>query len=96
MSYTTYYNKGKRDNPNLKVSRPIEDICNLCYSFAHCLKFFADHMMRCVGLDDGDDDNDDQWEEANNDIGNGNDPEVVDELLQGESTLLSQTAPQMR
>ena len=30
VSYPTYFNKWKRDYPNLKVSRPVEDICNLC------------------------------------------------------------------
>ena len=29
VSYLTYFNKWKRDYPNLKVSRPVEDICNL-------------------------------------------------------------------
>jgi hypothetical protein len=32
VSYTTYYYKWRRDYPNLKVSRPVEDICNLCYT----------------------------------------------------------------
>ena len=30
VSYATYFLKWKRDYPNLKVSRPVEDICNLC------------------------------------------------------------------
>jgi hypothetical protein len=34
VSYTTYYLKWKRDYPNLKVSRPVEDICNICYMSA--------------------------------------------------------------
>jgi hypothetical protein len=29
VSYTTYYAKWTRDYPNLKASRPVEDICNL-------------------------------------------------------------------
>ena len=46
VPYPIYSNKWKRDYPNLKVSRPVEDICNLCYMFAHHHKFFADHTMR--------------------------------------------------
>ena len=34
VSYTTYYAKWLRDYPNLKVSRPVQDICNHCYVFA--------------------------------------------------------------
>ncbi len=62
VSYPTYFNKWKRDYPNLKVSRPVEDICNLCYTFAHRTKYFAGMQRRSVGgHDDGDDeeDNDD-------------------------------------
>lgn len=33
VSYPEYFNKWKRDYPDLKVSRPMEDICNLCYTF---------------------------------------------------------------
>ncbi len=49
VSFPTYHTKWKRDYPNLKVSRPVEDICNLCYTFAHHQKFFSDHMRRCGG-----------------------------------------------
>ena len=40
VSFPTYHTKWKRDYPNLKASRPVEDICNLCYTFAHRQKFF--------------------------------------------------------
>ncbi len=43
----------------MKVSRPVEDICNLCYTFAHRQKFFSDHMRRCGGYAD-DNNNEDQ------------------------------------
>ncbi len=56
ISYTMYYIKWKRDYPNLKVSRPVEDICNICYMFAHRHKFFADHTMRRSSDNDDDDD----------------------------------------
>ncbi len=74
VSYTRFYLKWKQDYPNLKVSRPVEDICNICYMFSHCHKFFTDHTMRCSS--DYDDDNDEQ---ENIEEG-GQDPDVVDEL----------------
>jgi hypothetical protein len=76
VSYTTYYLKWKRDYPNLKVSRPVEDICNICYMFVHCHKFFADHTMRC-SRSDYDDDEDEQ---ENVEERGRQHPDVVDEL----------------
>ena len=35
VSLSTYYTKWKTDYPNLKVSRPAEDICYYCYTFAN-------------------------------------------------------------
>ncbi len=72
VSFPTYHTKWKRDYPNLKVSRPVEDICNLCYTFVHRNKFFTDHMMRCGGYDDTD--NNDHEDD------NNEDQDVVDEL----------------
>jgi hypothetical protein len=71
--YTTYYSKWKWDYPNLEVSRPAEDICNICYMFTHHHKFFADHTMRHSS--DKDDDNNEQENK-----GGGEDPDVMDEL----------------
>ncbi len=34
-SFSTYFNLWKRDFPELKVSRPVEDICKDCYAFAN-------------------------------------------------------------
>ena len=51
--YPTYFNKWKRDYPNLKVSRPVKDICNLCCIFAHWTKYFVDGQRKCLhGNDD--------------------------------------------
>jgi hypothetical protein len=75
VSYTMYYLKWKRDYPNLKVRRPVEDICNICYMFAHRHKFFADHTMRHSSYYDDDDDEQDNIEEG------GQDPDFVDELV---------------
>jgi hypothetical protein len=66
----------KRDYPDLKVSRPVEDICNLCYTFAHRHKFFADHTTKRSGCDN---DNNVQ-DEADNDVGDDNSPNVVEEI----------------
>ena len=71
VSFPTYLSKWKRDYPNLKVSKPVEDICNLCYTYAHRQKFFSDHMTRCSGYADDDDDDEDNED---------NDQNVVDEL----------------
>jgi len=73
VSFPTYLSKWKRDYPNLKVSKPVEDICNLCYTYAHRQKFFSDHMTRCSGY--ADDDDDDEDNEDNED----EDEEYVDE-----------------
>ena len=62
LSYPTYFNKWKRDYPNLKVSRPVEDICNLCYTFAHRTKYFADVQRRCLHDNDEDDEEDEDTE----------------------------------
>ena len=59
----------------MKVSRPVEDICNICYMFAHRHKFFADHTMRHSSYYDDDDDEQDNIEEG------GQDPDFVDELV---------------
>ena len=45
ISLTTYYYMWQRDYDYLKVSRPAEDICSLCYQFAHRAKF-----MSCLGV----------------------------------------------
>jgi hypothetical protein len=36
VSFSTYCSKWKKDYPQLKVSRPVEDICQYCYVFALC------------------------------------------------------------
>ena len=43
ISYLAYYNKWKREYPQLKVSRPAEDICNHCFIFANRRRYFAKH-----------------------------------------------------
>ena len=79
VSYTTYYAKWLQDYPNLKVSRPVQDICNHCYIYAHRHKFYADHTMRCAGRDD-DYDDDEEEDDADDSLGPDNDPEVREEL----------------
>jgi hypothetical protein len=41
VSFPTYFYMWKRDFPNLKVSRPVEDICPYCYAFANCHRYLA-------------------------------------------------------
>ena len=68
MSYPTYFNKWKRDYPNLKVSRPVEDICNLCYTFAHRTKYFVDVQRKCLRENDEDDDEEEEEEDDVNQL----------------------------
>jgi hypothetical protein len=41
VTFPTYFYKWKRDFPNLKVSRQVEDICLYCYAFANCHRYLA-------------------------------------------------------
>jgi len=43
VSFSAYYNKWKREYPQLKVSRPEEDICNHCFVFANRHRYLANH-----------------------------------------------------
>ena len=43
ISYLAYYMKWKREYPQLKVSRPAEDICNHCFVFANRHMYLANH-----------------------------------------------------
>ena len=55
VSFRTYIWKWQSDYPNLKVSKPVEDICPYCYVIAHRHKYLANHthatMLQCD--DDG-------------------------------------------
>ena len=46
VSYSTYYKKWKREYPQLKVSRPAEDICQYCFVFANRHRYLANHSLR--------------------------------------------------
>jgi hypothetical protein len=54
VSFTTYCRKWKKDYPQLKVSRPVEDICQYCYVFAHRHRYLANHSLTdtCIEFDD--------------------------------------------
>ncbi len=66
--YPTYFNKWKRDYPNLKVSRPVDDICNLCYTFAHRTKYFVDAQRKCLRENDKEDDEEEEEEDNVNQL----------------------------
>ena len=55
VSFPTYHTKWKRDYPNLKVSRPVEDICNLCYTFAKKKYDRMKEQLKTVAFGDDDD-----------------------------------------
>ena len=44
VSFLAYYNKWKREYPQLKVSRPAEDFCNHCFIFANRHRYLANHL----------------------------------------------------
>jgi hypothetical protein len=52
-SFQTYFNLWKHDFPDLKVSRPVEGICNNCYACANRHRYLTNHTM---GRDDDDGD----------------------------------------
>ena len=43
LSFTSYYNLWKSNFLHLKVSRPIEDICQYCFVFANRHRYLANH-----------------------------------------------------
>ena len=43
ISQRTYVRVWKRDYSHLKVSKPVEDICELCYKLANRHKYLAQH-----------------------------------------------------
>ncbi len=64
-SLPTYFNLWKRDLSELKVSRPVEDICKDCYTFANRHRYLTNHTMGC-------DDDDGNGNVDGNGNGNGN------------------------
>ena len=55
VSLTTYYYKWKQLYPHLKVSRPVEDICQYCYALCNRHRYLANHSL--FGVDgDGNED----------------------------------------
>jgi hypothetical protein len=49
VSLATYYRIWIRDYPKLQVSKPAEDICDLCVRFANRHRYLAKHKCRCEG-----------------------------------------------
>ena len=50
VSFSTYCRKWKKEYPQLKVSKPVEDICQYCFVFANRHRYLANHssMEVCV------------------------------------------------
>ena len=55
VSYPTYFYVWKKSFPNLKVSRPAEDICAYCYAFANRHRYLASHSLATRVPEDGED-----------------------------------------
>ena len=56
VSFSTYYKKWRTDYPQLKVSRPVEDICQYCYVYANRHRYLANHSsaVMCGVCNDSD------------------------------------------
>ena len=65
VSFSTYYYKWKASYPQLKVSRPAEDICQYCFAFSNRHRHLANHSAAAVRGGDND--------EVDNDIYGEND-----------------------
>ncbi len=63
VSYSAYYSKWRTAYPQLKVSRPAEDICGYCFVFANRHRYFADHLAVEVA-DCSEDDEDEDMDHA--------------------------------
>ena len=81
VSFATYCRKWKADYPQLKVSKPVEDICQYCFVFANRHRYLANHsaMELCVECDDDGDDIDvvrpSALDNADNNGGGGGEPD---------------------
>ncbi len=72
-SFPTYFNLWKRDFPDLKMSRLVEDICKDCYAFANRHRYLANHTMGCNDDDgEGNGNGNFKGDGDNNDGGKGN------------------------
>ena len=72
----TYFNMWKQDYPDLKVSRPIKDICKDCYVHENCHRHFSNQTMR-LGNSNGKDENDGE-EQGKGNGSNDNNADVDD------------------
>jgi hypothetical protein len=81
VSYPTYYYKWKRSFPNLKVSKPEEDICAYCYAFANRHKYLANQAIGRNSDDDGDcisvDDDVSDGDKSDGDMSDGGDNTIT-------------------
>ena len=60
VSFSAYYHKWRTAYPQLKVSRPAEDICRYCSVFANRHRYLANHSAVAVAdCSDNDEDEDD-------------------------------------
>jgi hypothetical protein len=63
VSFSAYYSKWRTAYPQLKVSRPAEDICGDCFVFANHHRYLADHLAVEVA-DCSDDDEEEDMDHA--------------------------------
>jgi hypothetical protein len=93
VTFPTYFNMWKRDYKDLKVSRPVEDICKECYVFANHHRYLANHTMR---QDIGDDVHDSDDNNTDADVDSNWLMMMVDHLWKQTSCRLRQHGIRMR
>ena len=91
VSFITYYKYWKRLYPQLKVSKPAEDICVKCYQFAMQHKMLAVHKVDSLSIElNADEDNllfrDDDGKEPDSNSGGEGDDATGDELANEATT----------
>ncbi len=95
VSWTKYYNNWKKNFPQLKVSRPAEDICQYCFVFANRHRYFANHMPSGTIDDDQDSDNNEPVSDVII-VGNPGDQEDIDiELPESAATQVEEACELM-
>ena len=67
VALSTYYTKWKTDYPSLKVSRPAEDICYYCYTFANKHKMLSNNTKHTRPADGEGDINDEEMNDSDAD-----------------------------
>jgi len=92
VSYPTYFYVWKKSFPNLKVSRPAEDICAYCYAFANRHRYLASHSLATRTPENGDADKSDVDEDEGVSSGGEEETAMTTDRSEGVSTTTSRSS----